>query len=93
MYFLSIGPGGSFSPDDLDILQRVFERACFLTAVPKRSACSDRLARFLIEEFRLGHTDESCLLECALWFAKGLSQKKSPPENWKWDGIHGTADE
>ncbi|WP_158665288.1 hypothetical protein [Ensifer adhaerens] len=56
------------------MLQGIYDKVCLVTALPKRSARSNQLARFLVEEFRLGHTDEACLLECALWFAKKPSK-------------------
>lgn len=72
--FTHFEPGAEASK----MLQRVFDRACLLSALPKRSDRSDHLARFLIDEFHLGQTDEECLLECALWFARRPSSPPAP---------------
>ncbi len=74
MYRLSEVPSCDLSPEDIVMLQGIYDKVCLVTALPKRSARSNQLARFLVEEFRLGHTDEACLLECALWFAKKPSK-------------------
>jgi hypothetical protein len=70
MYFHSDDLNCALGPKDVEMLHRVFERTCFLAGFPKLSKRGNQLARFLIDEFRVGHTDEACLLECALWFTK-----------------------
>lgn len=70
MYFHSGDLDCTLGPKDVEMLHRVFERTCFLAGIPKLSDRGNQLARFLIDEFRFGHTDEACLLECALWFTK-----------------------
>lgn len=95
MHYLIEETGSDLSPSDIDMLQRVFERTCILAQLSKRSAGGDRIARFLVDEFRLGHTDEACLLECALWFTKRRSPKSENLEHgpaWIARTRHGRLD-
>lgn len=79
MYFHSDDLDCTLGPKDVEMLQRVFEKTCFLAGFPKCSDQGDQLARFLIDEFRFGHTDEACLSEWALWFTKRqLRQSEFP---------------
>jgi len=95
MHYLIEKTGCDLSPSDIDLLQRVFEKTCFLAQLSKHSAGGDQVARFLVDEFRLGHTDEACLLECALWFAKRRPPKSEHLErgpDWIARTRHGRLD-
>ena len=97
MYFHSDDLDCTLGPKEVEMLHRVFERACSLAGFPKRSDRGYQLARFLIDEFRFGHTDEACLLECALWFTKrrGRELEFSKPSPGLTEGsrVRGAADE
>lgn len=97
MYFHSDDLDCTLGPKDVEMLHRVFERTCFLAGIPKISDRGSQLARFLIDEFRFGHTDEACLLECALWFTKRDARQSKFPTSRRGPGelsrVRGPADE
>ncbi|KOF12848.1 hypothetical protein AC244_33095 [Ensifer adhaerens] len=67
MHTLPSLTGHHLSPRDLSVVRRVFEATCLKTRLQERGIQADRLARFIMDEFRFGNTDEVSLLECALW--------------------------
>ncbi|MBP1874909.1 hypothetical protein LPJGGPFB_02706 [Ensifer adhaerens] len=67
MHDLPQASGRQLSPDDIEMLQRVFDATCFAARVPRRGERAERLAKFIMDEFRIGNIDERTLLECALW--------------------------
>ena len=64
MYTLPNLTGHNLSPHDIVVVRRVFEATC---SKKRPGGHADRLARFIMDEFRFGNTDEASLLECALW--------------------------
>ena len=73
MYTLPNLTGHNLSPHDIVVVRRVFEATC---SKKRPGDHADRLARFIMDEFRFGNTDEASLLECALWHeTRGI-----PPE-------------
>ncbi|SDA91511.1 hypothetical protein [Sinorhizobium sp. NFACC03] len=64
MYMLPNLTGHNLSPHDIVVVRRVFEATC---SKKRPGDHADRLARFIMDEFRFGNTDEASLLECALW--------------------------
>lgn len=67
MHTLPSLKGHHLSPHELSVIRRVFEATCLKTRSPACGIQADRLARFIMDEFRFGNTDEASLLECALW--------------------------
>lgn len=65
MYTLPNLTGHNLSPHDIVVVRRVFEATC---SKKRPGDHADRLARFIMDEFRFGNTDEASLLECALWY-------------------------
>lgn len=62
--------GFELAPDDIDMLRRVFDRICIEARLPRQDARAGHLARFLMDEFRVGNTDEAALTECGRWLCK-----------------------
>lgn len=62
--------GFEFAPDQIETLQRIFDRICFEARIPRIDNRAGRLAKFLMDEFRLGNTDEVALTECGRWFCR-----------------------
>ncbi|WP_457584381.1 hypothetical protein [Ensifer canadensis] len=75
MHDLPQASGRQLSPDDIEMLQRVFDATCFSARVPRRGERANRLAKFIMDEFRIGNGDERTLLECALW----RERRRIPP--------------
>ncbi|NRP21572.1 hypothetical protein LPJGGPFB_04831 [Ensifer adhaerens] len=69
--------GFEFAPEQIDILQKIFDRICFETRIPRHDVRADRLAKFLMDEFKVGNTDEMALTECGRWFCKRASTRQS----------------
>ncbi|OCP23146.1 MULTISPECIES: hypothetical protein [unclassified Ensifer] len=67
MHDLPEASGSELSPDDIEMLQRVFDATCFAAHVPRRGESANRLAKFIMDEFRIGNSNERTLLERALW--------------------------
>ncbi|KQW46849.1 hypothetical protein ASD02_34890 [Ensifer sp. Root1252] len=76
MHTLPSLTGHHLSPRDLSAVRRVFEATCLKTRLDGRGIQADRLARFILDEFRFGNTDEASLLECALWH----ETRRTPPK-------------
>ncbi|MBP1873561.1 hypothetical protein J2Z19_003276 [Ensifer adhaerens] len=68
--------GFDFAPEQIDTLQRIFDRICFETRIPRYDVRADRLAKFLMDEFKFGNTDELALTECGRWFCKRASSRQ-----------------
>ncbi|WP_143348244.1 hypothetical protein [Ensifer adhaerens] len=60
-------PDGQIGPDDLDMLQRTFDRVCIWCDIPRYGKRADRLARHITGQFRRGVSDERVLFENAMW--------------------------
>lgn len=69
--------GAQISPDELDMLQRTFDRVCIRCSIPRYGKRSDRLARHITDQFRKGVRDETALFENAMW----LEQNSRTPRN------------
>ncbi|KSV90222.1 hypothetical protein [Sinorhizobium sp. GL28] len=67
MYTLPNLTGHNLSPHDIVVVRRVFEATCSKICIQRPGDHADRLARFIVDEFGFGNTDEASLLECALW--------------------------
>ncbi|MCY1326959.1 hypothetical protein D9M69_124770 [compost metagenome] len=68
MYTLpNLTTGHNLSPHDIVVVRRVFEATCSKICIQRPGDHADRLARFIVDEFGFGNTDEASLLECALW--------------------------
>ncbi|AUX76345.1 MULTISPECIES: hypothetical protein [Sinorhizobium] len=64
-------------PEDLDALQRVFDRLCNEYRWPRKSAQAQRYGRMLIEEYQAGTRDERLLLAAGRSFIdRSLAQKR-----------------
>ena len=64
-------------PEDLDALQRVYDRLCNEYRWPRKSAQAQRYGRMLIEEYQAGTRDEYLLLAAARSFVdRSLSQRR-----------------
>lgn len=61
-------------PDNLEMLQRTFDRVCIWCNIPRYGKRADRLARSLTAQFRKGMSDETSLFEHAMW----LEQRSDP---------------
>ncbi|MBW0366888.1 hypothetical protein [Ensifer adhaerens] len=60
-------PDGPIGPDDLDMLQRTFDRVCIWCDIPRYGKRADRLASHITGQFRRGIADERVLFENAMW--------------------------
>lgn len=68
--------GFEFAPEQIDTIQRIFDRICFEARIPRQDVRAGRLAKFLMDEFRLGNTDELALTECGRWFCRRGSSRQ-----------------
>ncbi|MBZ7927144.1 hypothetical protein LAC81_34910 (plasmid) [Ensifer adhaerens] len=55
------------SPTELNFLQRIFDRVCMWCQIDRPSERADRLATYLLHEYRAGIRDETALFEAAMW--------------------------
>ncbi|MGF6175066.1 hypothetical protein [Ensifer sp. 4252] len=62
--------GFEIAPDEIDLLQKIFDQICFEAHIPRQDARAGRLAKFLMDEFRMGNADELALVECGRWFCR-----------------------
>lgn len=60
----------AFNPAEIAMLQRVLNTACLAARMARTDYRADRLAKFIIGEFRAGTRDEAALCERALWFER-----------------------
>ncbi len=60
-------PTTEISPDELDMLQRTFDRVCIWCSIPRYGKRAHRLARYITDQFRHGVSDEAALFESAMW--------------------------
>lgn len=51
------------SPTELNFLQRIFDRVCMWCQIDRPSERADRLATYLLHEYRAGIRDETALLK------------------------------
>ncbi|APG84500.1 hypothetical protein SAMCCGM7_Ch1749 [Sinorhizobium americanum CCGM7] len=65
-------------PEDLDALQRVFDRLCSEYRWPRKSAQAQRYGRMLIEEYQAGTRDEYLLLAAGRAFIESSLVQKRP---------------
>lgn len=77
MHDLPQASGRQLSPDDIEMLQRVFDATCFAARVPRRGERANGLAKFIMDEFCIGNGDERRLLECALWRERHMMPPKT----------------
>jgi len=68
--------GFEFAPEQIDTLQRIFDRICFAARISRQDVRAGRLAKFLMDEFRFGNTDELALTECGRWFCRRASSRQ-----------------
>lgn len=62
------------SPTELNFLQAVFDRVCIWCQIDRPSERDDRLANYLLHEYRAGSRDETALFEAAMWREAGRSK-------------------
>ncbi|WP_342394658.1 hypothetical protein [Sinorhizobium numidicum] len=65
-------------PEDLQALQRVFDRLCYEYRWPRESAQAQRCGRMLIQEFQAGTTDERLLLLAGRSFVSRSHRERRP---------------
>ncbi|NRP21855.1 hypothetical protein LPJGGPFB_05114 [Ensifer adhaerens] len=53
---------------ELEVLDRVFQRACLLANRQVRKDDAERLVRFILEQYRQGNINETTLSACAIWW-------------------------
>lgn len=73
------------SPTELHFLQGVFDRVCMWCNIDRPSKRADRLARYLLHEFRAGIRDETVLFEAAMW--REAARSKSEPNHEHGKGL------
>ncbi|WP_426289728.1 hypothetical protein ACN9MC_35060 (plasmid) [Ensifer adhaerens] len=71
------------SPTELDFLQGIFDRVCTWCHIDRPSERADRLATYLLHEFRVGIRDETALFEAAMWRESGRSKSEPTHEHEK----------
>lgn len=69
--------GAQIGPEEIDMLQRTFDRVCIWCSIPRYGKRADRLARHITDQFRKGMRDETALFENAIW----LEQNSGTPRN------------
>lgn len=79
MHTLPSLKGHHLSPHELSVIRRVFEATCLKTRSPACGIQADRLARFIMDEFRFGNTDEASLLECACGTRRDVFRQSEEP--------------
>ncbi len=72
--------GAQISPDELDMLQRTFDRVCIWCGIPRYGKRADRLARHITDQFRKGLSDEAALFENAMWLEKNTDAARYRPD-------------
>ncbi|WP_026187475.1 hypothetical protein [Ensifer sp. BR816] len=65
-------------PEDLDALQRVYDRLCTEYQWSRNSAQAQRYGRMLIEEYQAGKTDEFLLLAAGRSFVENSAAQRRP---------------
>ncbi|PST24145.1 hypothetical protein C7U60_09500 [Mesorhizobium plurifarium] len=68
--------GLALLPEDLDVLQRVFDTLCREYRWPRDSAQAQRLGRMLIRGFQTGTRDEELLLRAGQAFVSQAHPQK-----------------
>lgn len=69
----------AFSPAEIAMLQRVLDTACLAAGMPRSDDRADRLAKFIIGEFRSGTRSEAALCERAMWFERRSASSSPTP--------------
>jgi hypothetical protein len=67
--------------DQSGTLQRIFDRICFEASIPRHGDRASRLARFLMDEFKVGNKDEWALTECGRWFCRPATPIRPPSKS------------
>ena len=80
MLNISREKGAQISPDELDMLQRTFDRVCIWCSIPRYGKRADRLARHITDQFRKGLSDEAALFENAMWLEKNTDAARYRPD-------------
>lgn len=73
-------PTIQISPDELDMLQRTFDRVCIWCSIPHYGKRAERLARHITDQFRKGITDEAALFDNAMWLEKNTDAARFRPD-------------
>jgi len=73
-------PAAQISPDELDMLQRTFDRVCIWCSIPRYGKRAERLARHITDQFRDGMGDEAVLFESAMWLEKHTDAVRNRPD-------------
>ncbi len=68
------------SPNELDMLQRTFDRVCTWCSIPRYGKRAERLARHITEQFSTGLRDESALFESAMWLDRNSDAASNRPD-------------
>ena len=58
------------SADELDMLQRTFDRVCVWCSIPHYGKRAERVARHITDQFRKGMIDEAELFDSAMWLER-----------------------
>ena len=74
-------PDSQIGPDDLDMLQRTFDRVCIWCSIPRYGKRADRLARHITGQFRRGVSDERVLFENAMWLEQQADPRRYRADN------------
>ncbi|MFK0278667.1 hypothetical protein ACIQUG_33745 [Ensifer sp. NPDC090286] len=69
--------GAQISPEDLELLQRTFDRVCIWCDIPRYGKRADRLARHITDQFRKGLCGEDELFETAMWLERNSGPSRS----------------
>ncbi|SDA99860.1 hypothetical protein [Sinorhizobium sp. NFACC03] len=69
------------SPSELEFLQRIFDRVCMWCHIERPSERADRLASYLMDEFRAGTRDETALFDTAMWREANRAEPEATHEH------------
>lgn len=61
------GLNSRISQEELDMLQRTFDRVCTWCSIPRYGKPAERLARDIADQYRKGLSDEVALFDNAMW--------------------------
>ncbi|WDZ75434.1 hypothetical protein PWG15_12485 [Ensifer adhaerens] len=80
MQEIAAGPTVQISPDELDMLQRTFDRVCIWCSIPRYGKRAERLAWHITDQFRKGMTDEAALFDSAMWLERISDSARNRPD-------------
>ena len=74
------GLNSRITPDELDMLQRTFDRVCIWCSIPRHGKRADLLARYITDQFREGLSDEAALFGDAMWREQNSEAARYRPD-------------